>query len=776
MSAGNKPKPIAVKTLVDFAAKCGSLDRKFTPAPTGQEGIKGHQRVASNRPANYQTEVSLSIEYGGLVFRGRADGYAPNEHCIEEIKTFYGDFEKIPENYRSLHWAQAKCYGWMLCTQMGYEHINIALVYYELNDQQEYRLEKSFSADDLTLYCEHLANSYCQWQEKINRRLHQLNIWINQLPFPYGTMHASQRLMAEAVYKAAATGRVVLAEAPTGTGKTLAGLFPAIKAISNTDVNKIFYLTAKTTGKQLALDNIALIASDASSAPLRTLELTAQEKICLMPDKFCTGNSCMYALGFYDKLSAARQAASTHPILNKDALVKLAHEFEICPFYLSMEMSRWVDIVIADVNYYFDGMPLLLGLTQEFDWKPYLLVDESHNLIERGRKMYSAELNRGQLLDAEKHAPASIKKLLHKIDKEWTNLANVLPEKSEQFTLVPSLPDNFSLALLEFTNDYIALLQKNPEHPVQHTIAQEFFFSALNYQRVIEILGEDFCIDLQNQTTKNEVLTLRNLIPARLLAERLEKAHCACFFSATLHPANYYQTLLGLPPDTVRVKVPSPFNANQLGVKLASNLSNRFKDRTAAIIPMCNIIREQITTEKGNAIVFFSSYDFLQKTEQELRITLKDCGIRIVVQSKQMSEGDRQLFISQFNQHNNLLGLAVLGGAFSEGVDLSGDALKGVFIATLGLPQVNPVSEYLRNLMQTQFQQGYDFTYLYPGIQKVIQAAGRVIRTKTDTGYLWLLDERFQQSDIKRLLPDWWDIKNYRVNTEEDKPVFSAHD
>lgn len=772
MSAGNKPKPVAVKTLVDFAAKCGSLDRKFTPAPTGQEGIKGHQRVTANRSANYQTELSLSIEYGGLTFRGRADGYSPQKNCIEEIKTFYGDVEKIPDNYRTLHWAQAKCYGWMLCTQMGYEDINIALIYYELNDQQEYRLEKNFSADDLKVYCEHLANIYCKWQEKINRRLHQLDTWINQLAFPYGTMHASQRIMAEAVYKAAATGRVVLAEAPTGTGKTLAGLFPAIKAMASTSVNKIFYLTAKTTGKQLALENIALIASDATSTPLRTLELTAQEKICLSPNKFCTGDSCIYALNFYDKLNAAREAASLKPILDKNTLVELAREFEICPFYLGMEMSRWVDIVIADVNYYFDGMPLLLGLTQEFDWNPYLLVDESHNLIERGRKMYSAELNRGQLRDAEKHAPASIKKSLHKINKEWRTLVKNLPEDTNQLTLVPTLPDNFSLALLEFTNDYIALLQKNPEHPVQHTITQEFFFSALNYQRVIDILSEDFCIDLQNQNTKDEVLTLRNLIPARLLAERLDKAHCACFFSATLHPAHYYQTLLGLPQDTVHVKVPSPFNADQLKVKLASNLSNRFKDRTAAIIPVCNIIREQLAAEKGNAIIFFSSYEFLQKTEKQLHDTLKDCDVKMIVQSKQMSETDRQEFINQFNQDNNLLGLAVLGGAFSEGVDLSGDALKGVFIATLGLPQINPVNEHLRELMQEKFQQGYDFTYVYPGIQKVIQAAGRVIRSKTDTGYLWLLDERFQQSEIKRLLPDWWEVKNYRVNIENAEDSF----
>ncbi|MET0357539.1 MAG: helicase C-terminal domain-containing protein, partial [Cellvibrio sp.] len=235
-------------------------------------------------------------------------------------------------------------------------------------------------------------------------------------------------------------------------------------------------------------------------------------------------------------------------------------------------------------------------------------------------------------------------------------------------------------------------------------------------------------------------------------------AHCACFFSATLHPTHYYHSLLGLPENAVHIKVPSPFSSEQLKVKIAYNLSTRFRDREKAIEPICKIVSAQLAAEKGNAIIFFSSYDFLQKTEQALRKTLTSDNTKLIVQSRKMNEIDRQEFIDQFSEHNNLLGLAVLGGAFSEGIDLPGDALKGVFIATLGLPQVNAINEHLKQVMQTKFQRGYDFTYTYPGIQKVIQAAGRVIRTKTDTGYLWLLDERFQQNDIKNLLPDWWTI------------------
>ncbi len=758
MSAGNKPKRVAVKTLVEFAAKSGSLDRRFTPSPTGQEGVEGHQRVTGNRSSNYQTEVGLSITYGDITFRGRADGYAPTDHCIEEIKTFYGDVGRIPENHQQLHWAQAKCYGWMYCETHCCDEINIALIYFNLTDEEEYRHEETWSAAELKEYCEALAEKYCQWQAQIDQRLAQLNSWITQLQFPYGTMHSSQRVMAEAVYKAAATGRVLLAEAPTGTGKTLAGLFPAIKAMTRTPVDKIFYLTAKTTGKQLALENIQLIASDktGTTIPLRTLELTAQEKSCLEPDKKCMGDSCRYAFDFYTKLEQARQAAYAIPVLDKQALTALAYEFEICPFYLSMEMSRWVDIVVADVNYYFDGTPLLLGLTNEFDWKPYLLIDESHNLIDRARGMYSAELKRGDLIAAKKSAPAAIKKSLEKINKLWLSLLKTLPENPDQFVLLPVLPEKMGLALTEFTNSYIEFLQKNPDHPVQETIAQEFFFAALSYQNVVEVFDEDFCIDMQAMGTKEEVLTLRNLIPATPLAARLSFAHCACFFSATLHPAHYYQSLLGLPENTVHINVPSPFAAEQLHVRIATDLSTRYKDRSSAIEPICEIVATQIHAAPGNALVFFSSYEFLQKVESVLRTRLSSSNTQLLVQSRRMSEEDRQEFIAQFSQHNNLLGLAVLGGAFSEGIDLSGDALKGVFIATLGLPQVNPVNEHLRAVMQHKFAQGYDFTYTYPGTQKVIQAAGRVIRTTSDKGYLWLLDQRFQQPEIRSLLPEWW--------------------
>jgi DNA excision repair protein ERCC-2 len=758
MLIGREDKSVAVRALVEFSAKIGSIDYSFTPSPSGQEGIEGHQKVAARRTDHYQTELSLSIQYKNIRFKGRADGYNPDTHCIEEIKTFYGNIDSIPDNHTQLHWAQVKCYGWMFCKERAIDQISLAIIYFNLTDEQEHRIESRFHIDQLTSECEAWAEVYWRWQNLINARMQSLHSWIEQLKFPFQEMHASQRVMAETVFKAAAMKRVVLAEAPTGTGKTLASLFPAIKSLTRTAVDKIFYLTAKSTGKQLALDAVKLIATDREPlSPLRTLELTALEKICLEPDKECRGDSCTYALGFYDKLPAARVDTNEQTILDKPLLEKIARKHQICPFYLSMEMARWADLVIADINYYFDGTPLLLALTQEFQWKPYLLIDESHNLVERARQMFSAGINRNDLANAKKQAPEKIKKILGRINKHWLELIKTIPPESHEYAVLPHLPEKLLGSLQDFTNHYTTYLQEHPEDALKHPLLRDFFFSALGIQRIFEMINDDFCIDMQAVGSKSELLTLRNLIPAKVLAARLGFAEAAVFFSATLSPAHYFQSMLGLPEDCVSINVPSPFSAEQLDVKIAHRISTRYKDRKQSIPQICELIVKQLQQVPGNALAFFSSYEFLEQVESSLRKSLSP-EINLVVQEKRMTEDDRESFIKQFGQQKNLLGLVVLGGAFSEGIDLPGDQLKGAFIATLGLPQINPVNENICRLLQKKFEQGYAFTYTYPGLQKVIQAAGRVIRSENDTGYLWLMDDRYEESHIKNLLPDWWGL------------------
>lgn len=746
---------VSVKALVEFAARSGSLDRKFTPAPTGLQGIEGHNRVTRTRPENYQKELALSIHTNSMLIRGRADGYCVNTHCIEEIKTFYGDFNQIPENHRQLHWAQVKFYGWMLGRQKNVEKVNLALIYFHLKDEKEYRLEECWTVAALENDCLSLVLKYENWKNGIDQRIAVLTPWLNQLAFPF-EFHTSQRSMAEAVYKSAMSHRVLLAEAPTGTGKTLAALFPALKTMARNKIDKVFYLTTKTTAKQLALEAIQLIATDAT--PLRTLELTAREKSCLEPEKACTGDSCPYANNFYEKLEPARYAAAAIPVLNKNTLEQLAHDFQICPFYLGMEMCRWVDVIVGDVNYYFDGNALLLGLTQDMEWQPYLLVDECHNLIERGRMMYSAAINRKLLLSAKKDAPPSLKKSLTRVNKQWLSLIKTLDEKPDLLTTLAEFPAAFAEELADFISQYQEFLQHNPDHPCQHGDIKEFFFSALSIQGRLAEINEDFCIDMQHLDTKAEELTIRNLVPARLLAKRLAFAKGACFFSATLHPMHFYHAMLGLPDDSVHLSVASPFDPTQLTIHITRDLSTRYRDRTASITAISQLVFNQLQRIPGNAIIFFPSYTYLQEVESHLRHQLQEYPVKIIAQTRKMNETERAEFIASFSRDNNILGLAVLGGAFSEGIDLPGDALTGVFVATLGLPQINKVNEYLRDYLQQKFQQGYNFTYLYPGLQKVIQAAGRVIRRKEDTGYLFLLDDRYGQPEIAQLLPDWWQV------------------
>lgn len=744
---------VSVRALVAFAAKTGSLDHRFTPSPSALEGIEGHKKVAQKRSAHYQTEISFQREVDGLLIRGRADGFCPDVQCLEEIKTFYGDYSTIPENHRALHWAQLCMYGWFYCLEHDVKDVRLAVVYFNLSEEKEYRDEQVRNVESLELYCRSLIQRYLLWYKGVAARQVVLAEWLEQCAFPFPELYPSQRQMAEAVYKSVLTGRVLMAEAPTGTGKTLASLFPTLKAMKRKGLDQIYFLTAKSTGKQLALETLSALTTG-EHIPLRVIELTAQEKACLEPESLCSGDSCPYAKDFYAKLEQARVAAYQINILDRAALDKLAKEYGICPFYLSMEMCRWADVVVADVNYYFDGSPALLNLVKEEDKSVFLLIDECHNLIDRGRMMYSASLNRYLISAAKKEAPTAIKKSLERINRQWLALLKSVVVISGQLTCIEEIPASFMDALDNFVRCYQEYSQLHAEDMVGFVHIRDCFFEILAFQRIFEQMNDDFCIDIE---LENGVITLRNLVPAKLLAKRLVEARGASLFSATLNPFHFYHSMLGLPEDAVHLQVQSPFSADQLELLVAHDVSTRYRDRAASISKVANQIKNRVTNFPGNAIAFFSSYSYMQEVERELLRLLEGHRVEMHSQTKNMTEEERAVFLRRFHSQSNILGLAVLGGAFSEGIDLVGDALKGVFIATLGLPQVNEVNEHMRRFLDEKFQQGYEFTYLYPGIQKVIQAAGRVIRTKSDKGYLYLLDERYASYPIRQLLPSWWD-------------------
>jgi Rad3-related DNA helicase len=755
--AGRVSYSIAVRALCEFTAKVGDLDLRFTPSPTALEGIVGHRTVASRRSEGYQNEVALEGQYRTLTVKGRADGYDPAQNCLEEIKTYRGDLSKQPANHRQLHWAQAKIYGGLMCQKLQLERINLALVYFDIVSEKETCLIEAFSAAELQRFFEHHCGLFLHWAEQEMAHREGRNLAAQQLAFPHADFRPGQRHLAESVFKAVSTGRCLMAQAPTGIGKTVGTLFPMLKALAPQQLDKVFFLTAKTPGRKLALDAAQVILDSADAPPLRVLEMIARDKACEHPDKACHGESCPLAQGFYDRLPAARQAASQLSLLNQNALREVALQRDVCPYYLSQEMARWADVVVADYNYYFDFSALLFGLAQANNWNVAVLVDEAHNLVERGRQMYSANLDQGTLNSVRKTAPEPLKRSLQRVNREWNALHDLQLSPYQAYDKAPEkLLQALSLccaSIGDYLNDYPQGLDSG---------LQNFYFDMLQFGRVAELFDEHFLFDISKRDLERKrnlsQLCLRNVVPAAFIRPRLTAARSTVLFSATLSPRHYYADLLGTPANTVWIDVESPFHADQLQVHIVSQISTRYVHRQASLEPIVELIAKQFTQRPGNYLAFFSSFDYLQQVAQLL--AERHPNITLWSQSRGMGEGPRQAFLDQFTVHSQGVGFAVLGGAFGEGIDLPGARLIGAFIATLGLAQLNPVNEQMKQRMAAIFGAGYDYTYLFPGVQKVVQAAGRVIRTQQDQGVVMLIDDRFGESKVKQLLPRWWSMKS----------------
>ncbi|WP_213879417.1 ATP-dependent DNA helicase [Pseudomonas sp. dw_358] len=747
--------PVAVRALCEFTAKVGDLDLRFTPSPTAQEGMAGHRRVAAGRGAGYQSEVSLSGQYAELQVRGRADGYDPVLNRLEEIKTYRGDLSRQPDNHRQLHWAQARMYGWLLADQLGLPELRLALVYLDVDSDRQTLIEEPWSREALKRWFEAQCEVFLAFARPELKRLAERDQGLRELRFPYADFRTGQRDLAETVYKAASTGRCLLAQATTGIGKTLATLFPLLKAMVPQQLDKIYFLTAKTPGRQLALDALQQVVRSQPGLALRGLELVARDKACEYPDKACHGDACPLAKGFYDRLPAARVAALKRPLLDQASVREVALAHQVCPYYLSQELARWVDVVVGDYNYYFDLTALLMGLAQANQWNLALLVDEAHNLVDRARQMYSASLDPWRLQALRKAPPARLKTALQRLNREWNALCK---DQLTPYQARTALPDKFLLTLLRCVSLIGDEMNENPLSLDRSLL--DFYFEALQFTRVAELFDEHYLFDITVREgagrKRQATLCLRNVVPAPLLAPRLKAPRSSVLFSATLSPRRYYQDLLGLPADCAWVDVASPFNAAQLQVRIADHISTRYAHRERSLVPIVELMAEQFAEATGNYLAFFSSFEYLQQVATLMAVRYP--AIALWLQKPKMDEGARRDFLGQFAEHTQGIGFAVLGGAFGEGIDLPGKRLIGAFVATLGLPQFNPVNEQIKQRMGAIFGAGYDYAYLYPGLQKVVQAAGRVIRGVDDEGVVVLIDDRFAQAKVQQLFPRWWQL------------------
>ena len=769
---------VAVRTLCEFAAKQGDLDLRFTPSPTSQQGIAGHQAVAARRGPAYRAELPLSGEYRQLSVRGRADGYDPELLLLEEIKTYRGDIDRVPDNHRQLHWAQAKVYGHLLCQQLDLPSLTVALVYFDVGSQQEAApLHQACSAQSLREFFEALCERFLAWADRELAHRSRRDAGLLALRFPHPAFRTGQRALAEAVFKVARAGRCLLAQAPTGLGKTIATLFPLLKACPAQAIDKVFFLSAKGSGQALALAALATITNAAPAPALRVITLVARDKACEHPDKACHGDACPLAKGFYDRLPAARSAAidqaSAGAALDRETLRSVALSHQVCPYYLGQELVRWCDVVVGDYNHYFDASALLYSLTLANAWRVGLLVDEAHNLIDRARAMYSAELDPAQLQAARANAAPALKKPLDRLHRSWRRLGK---SQTEPYQAHAEPPAALAAALKDAT---AAMAEHLAAHPVDaDPDVQRFFFEALQFGRLLESLARHSIFDATlpglapSRRQPSPVLCVRNVVPAPFLRPRFAAAHSAVLFSATLTPQHFYADTLGLPENLAWIDVESPFKPEQLSVHIVRDLSTRFAHRGESLLPIADLIADQYARRPGNYLAFFSSFDYLEQAAASF--SARHPVVPTWQQGRRMDDAARQAFLARFEPEGCGIGFAVLGGSFAEAVDLAGTRLIGAFIATLGLPQFNPVNEALRQRLDADFGAGYDYTYLFPGIRKVVQAAGRVIRTVSDQGSVYLIDDRFARQDVLRLLPSWWKIERQsirRLGLELPSPV-----
>lgn len=757
---------VPVRTLCEFAAKRGDLDIRFTPSPSAAEGIAAHRTLASRRGPGYQTEVSLSGDCGDVRVRGRADGYDPERNCLEEFKSHRGELERMPANHRDLHWAQLRIYGWLLCSQKGLSAIRLALVYFDVATERETVLEEEQQASELEANFRTLCQQYRGWAAAQAAHRIERDAALRTLEFPFVALHGGQRRLARAVFERLRAGGSLLAQAPTGTGKTLGTLFPGLRAMGTDSLDKLFYLVAKTSGRAAALNALRGLRGLRSNLPLRVVELAARAKSCEHPGLPCEPAACPLARGFYDRLPAAREEALSEAFLDQESIRRVALRHRVCPYYLGQELARWSDVVVGDYNYYFDRSAMLFGWTLMHEWRVGLLVDEAHNLLDRGRAMYSATFAYDQLVALRAGAPPALSRPLAELDRIWLSVER---EQSESYRIYPELPAGLLAALDRFIAAALDHLSRDAQ-PVRGL--QEFFFAALSFARLAAELDSSSLFEVTRGPGSPSCLCLRNLVPARFLAPRFAAAHAAVLFSATLSPHGFYRDMLGLGDRCEGLSVDSPFRPDQLAVRLVRSVSTRLRDRPRSLRPLADLIARQFDSAPGNYLVFVSSFEYLE----QLAGALSSLHPRLPVwrQHAGMSEPDRKQFLAQLRPGGQGVGFAVLGGAFAEGVDLPGSRLIGAFVITLGLPTVDPVNRVMQQRMQELFGAGYEYTYLYPGLQKVVQAAGRVIRGPQDRGVLYLIDHRYGRPDVLELLPRWWGLKEGAASNGSGQRVLSS--
>ena len=753
---------ISVRNLVEFILRNGDLvsGSGTSDKEAMLKGSRLHRKIQKQMGSHYQPEVSLKkdTEYDDLILRveGRADGIflQDEQFCIDEIKGVYKKLELMEEPVL-VHRAQALCYAWIYLDAHDLEKIDIQMTYAHLDTEVIKRFRETLTRAELKQWYEELTDSshkwlayQIEWREKRNESMKKL-----EFPFEY---RKGQRKMVSGIYHAISKKEQIFIQAPTGVGKTMSAVFPAVRAIGQGMAETVFYLTARTITRTVAQDAFEILRD--RGLLFKVVTITAKEKLCFCDKPECDPEKCPYAKGHYDRINdAVYELWTTEQSFDRETLLRHAQKWQVCPFELSLDLAVWMDGVICDYNYVFDPNVYLKRFFGENVSGNYLfLIDEAHNLVDRGREMYSASISLDDVIETRKFVKPYSQKLWKKLGKVKKQLEKLRENCGEW--KVEENAGVLPISLLSVQGELDQLLEEPPAQEVVDGIL-DFYFAVRNFLNISELVDDNYVVYAAFDDNGRFYMKLFCVNPAENLQKYLDKGNSTVFFSATLLPLQYYRKMLSTRSENFGMYVESPFEQKKRCLMICRDVSSKYTRRGyEEYRKIAEYIARMSWQKKGNYMVFFPSYRLMEDVYQVYQDEFSVSWVRCISQHASMTELEREEFLEEFTEETEetLVGFCVMGGIFSEGIDLIGDRLIGAAVVGTGLPQVNCEREILKGYYDEKGEQGFDYAYRYPGMNKVLQAAGRVIRTKEDTGAILLMDERFLNRDYRNLFPREW--------------------
>lgn len=664
---------------------------------------------------------------------------------VVEIKTTVKDIMTLEENENFLHWAQGKLYCYILCLEEGVSEIDLDLIYCHRENLHTKTLSKHLNLEELEAFFNELMDKYVRWIMLQDKWLAIRDKALEELNFPFSAYRKGQRELAVNIYRTMKEKKDIYIEAPTGTGKTISTMFPALKALSMYPNAKLVYLTAKNITKIVAEETLTILRD--KGLKLKTLTLTAKDKICFLEERSCNGEDCIYARGHFDRVNDAMlDLLENHEALTQELIMEYGKKYTVCPFELSLDLIQWSDLVIGDYNYFFDPKAMIKRL--EFDDTPYIfLIDEAHNLVDRARDMYSATITTEELKLAKEELKYKNKKLVGIINKVIKAMKERVLEGEEKQVIIDEGPDEILNLLRLLTVEGEAYLKEKKDNDKEEAF-MNVYFNSLDFIRIGELFSEDF-VYYGEKIGKDYILKLFCLNPSPMIKSCIERNITTVFFSATLSPMGYFKKLLGGKEDSYSLRLPSPFPPENRKLIIKTDVDTRYRYREGSYEKVVRYIHETLKENEGNFLVFFPSFEYMENI-YELYSAMYSRE-EIFAQTNGMSEEERHIFLKRFEDEDRAVGFAVLGGVFSEGIDLWGDKLKGAIVVGVGLPKVNFERKLIEEYFTNHGEPGFHYAYTFPGMNKVIQAMGRVIRREEDTGTIVLMDKRYSMEIYKNL-------------------------